>query len=256
MSHQSFAAIWIELQTRTDIDNILCELIGRNSLESSVLATDSDELLDSSLRLTVSVKAIFDLQRTYSQCSRPSGECPHLLRPRQLFLAILYLLRIKSRVFCRSEDTSTQYVAKRSFVAQTLVSGLRALWFRMHSLSRDEITQLRSMFEEAWDGDELYGLDKFLIRTLCRMILEELSDPQPVLIHPACGEVKLRDYSTGLVSALAWFEAITRLITVVSFRESPRRISHTCQRGFIRSSSRQFELVPELLDSFRYCLDY
>jgi hypothetical protein len=212
MSHHSFAAAWTQLETRTDVDNILCELIGQNNLESSVLVTGSDELLNTSLRLIVFFKVIFDLQRTYLQCWRFSSESPRLLQPRQLFLAIVYLLRSKSRIFCRSEDTSEQYVAKRSFIAQALVSGLRALWLRKHSLSPDEITQLRSTFREAWDGDKLDDLDSFLIQTLCPRMLEELfklSDPPSELSHPACGEVELRDYSTGLVSALALFKVVT-----------------------------------------------
>jgi hypothetical protein len=64
MSHQSLAAIWIQLEARTDIDNILRDLIGQNSLESSVLDVNSDKLLNSSTRLIVFAKAIFDLQRT------------------------------------------------------------------------------------------------------------------------------------------------------------------------------------------------
>jgi hypothetical protein len=201
MSHQPFTAIWIQLETRTDIDNILRELIGQHSLESSVLI-DSDDLLKSSLRLTVFLKVIFDLQRAYPQGSL------YLLQPRQLFRAIVYLLRIKSGVFRPSEDTSTQYVTQRSFMAQALVSGLRALWLRNYTFSDDEITQLRSTFQEAWDGDELNDHDTFLIRNLCCMILEKLSDPPSELSSLACREVQLRDYSMGLVSTLASFKAI------------------------------------------------
>jgi len=205
MSHHSLAAIWAQLETRTDIDNILCEVIGRNSLEASVLLTDSAEVLSSSLHLVVFFKVIFDLQRTYSQGLRPSSECPHLLRPKQLLLGIVYLLRLKCRVFHRSGDTSDQYVAKRSFIAQTLVSGLRALWLRRYPLTPDEINQLRSSFHEAWDRDELKGLDLFLIQTICQGTLQELyelSNQPSELSYPACKEVTLRDYSTGLVSNL------------------------------------------------------
>jgi hypothetical protein len=208
MSHRSFTAIWIQLEARTDIDNILRELIGQNSLESSVLV-NSDELLNSSLRLIVFVKVIFDLQRTYSQCSTPSSESSHLLQPRQLLLAIIYLLRLKSTVFRRSEDTSTQYATQRSFLAQALVSGLRALWLRKCSFPEDDIFQLQDTFDEAWKGDELDHLDEFLIGILRRMISKGLPHPRSELSHPACGQVQLRNYSTGLVSALASFKTVT-----------------------------------------------
>jgi hypothetical protein len=200
MSHLHFAEVWIQLEKRTDIDNILCELIGQHTLESSILGNDSDELLNSTLRLAVYVKAIFDLQRTYSLPSGSSWHSPHLLRPKQLFLAIVYLIRLKSRVFRQSSAPTTRYVEQRSFMAQALVSGLRALWLRKYQLCADERIQLRHAFQEAWGGYEVAGFDSFLIRTLCPKMLEELSCPPSDLSSPACGEVALRDYDTGLVS--------------------------------------------------------
>ena len=205
MSHHTFAALWIQLKARTDIDNILRETIGQHSLESSSFV-DSDELLRSSLRLIVLFKVIFDLQRTYSQCSTPPVDSSHLVQPRQLFLAILYLLRLKTKVFCRSEDTSMQYATQRCFLAQVLVSGLRALWLRRYSFSKNNIMRLEGAFDENWKGDELSGLEKYLYRILRRMISEGLSDPSSDLSRPACGQVQLRNYSFGLVSALTSFK--------------------------------------------------
>ncbi|KAH0565199.1 hypothetical protein GP486_001415, partial [Trichoglossum hirsutum] len=198
MSHPHFAEVWIQLEKRTDIDNILCELIGQHNLETSVLDDDSSELLNSTLRFTAHVKAIFDLQRTYSLPSETSHHSPHLLRPRQLFLTIVYLLRLKSRVFHQPNAPTTHYVDQRSFMAQAVVSGLRTLWLQKYQPSQDEIDQLRSVHHEAWDGDDLTGSDNFLIRTLCPKIFDELSCPSSSLSSPACGEVKFRDYDTGL----------------------------------------------------------
>ena len=215
MSHQALAAVWAQLEVRTDIDNIFCEVIGRNSLESSVLLTDSAELLSSSFELVVFFKVIFDLQRTYSQGLRSSSACPHLLRPQQLLFGIIYLLRLKRRIFHRSGDTSDQYVAKRSFIIQTVVSGLRALWLRRYPLTPEKIDQLRSSFHEAWSRDELIGIDSFLIHTLCQVMLEniyELSNPPLALSYPACKAVTLRDYSSGLVGYLPSFMASMAII--------------------------------------------
>lgn len=243
MSHPHFAEVWIQLEKRTDIDNILCELIGQHTLESSILGDDSDELLNSTLRLAVYLKAIFDLQRTYSLPSGSSWHSPHLLRPKQLFLAIVYLIRLKSRVFRQSNAPTTHYAEQRSFVAQALVSGLRTLWLRKYPLSPDEIIQLRDAFQEAWGGHEVAGFDGFLIWTLCPKILEELSCPSSDLSSPACGEVALRDYDTGLVSTLR-LRFITSLTSTVSFGKSPQRIGRSCQRGVVQSPAGTPELVP------------
>ena len=220
MSHQTFAAIWVHLEARTDIDNVLREIIGQNSLESSV-SLNPDELLNSSVRLIIFVKVIFDLQRTYSQSSVPSTKSPHLLQPRQLFLAIIYLLRLKSKVFCRSKDTSTEYVSQRSFLAQTLVSGLRALWLRRHAFPVNDIELLSRTLDDAWKGDKLNDLEKFLVK-LQHNISKRLSDPSSSeMSRPACGQVQIRVDSTRLVSASTSIEIGTLLITVVSFGKSP-----------------------------------
>jgi hypothetical protein len=222
MSHAHLAEVWIQLEKRTDIDNVLCELVGQHSLESSVMDDGSDELLDSALRLAVYVKAIFDLQRTYSFPQASLQQHPlHFLRPRQLFLAIVYLIRLKIRVFRQPNAPTTYYVEQRSFMAQVIVSGLRALWLRKYQLSPDEVLQLRGAYHEAWGGDDVAGFDGFLIQTLCPKMFDELSCPSSSLSNPACGEVELRDYDTGLVSALR-LESIMLLTCVVSIRKSLR----------------------------------
>lgn len=206
MSHRAFATLWMQLEMRTDINNILQELIGQNSLESVVLPDDSDGLLEISLHLAVLLRVIFDLQRTYYQHPRSDSHCPYLLQPDQLLLAILYLLRLKSRVFRRLEDISEYYIAKRSFIAQTVVSGLRALWLSKPALSQQKKDQLLNKFRDAWESDRLNNRDEFLVRTVCAKIIDELTGllvPSSDLATPACGKAQLRDYSAGLVGHLA-----------------------------------------------------
>jgi len=205
MSHHAFAALWMQLETRTDINNILSELVGRNSLESSVLPDHSDDLLETTLGLSVILRVIFDLQRTYLQSPRPELQSLYLLQPSQLLLAIVHLLRLKSRVFYHSRDRiSEHFVAQRSFIAQTLVSSLRALWLWNNPLGPNEIVQLQVAFQNAWEEDDLSARDGFLIRILCAKIINELSGRPATsssLAFPACGHIQLRDYTT-LVSIL------------------------------------------------------
>ena len=206
MSHHTFATVWMQLKARTDIDNILCETIGHYNLESSI-PVSSDETLRDSLRLVVFFKVVFDLQRTYSQCSNSSAESAYLLQPKQLFLAIIHLIHLKARVYRRPRDTSVQFTTHRCFLAQTLVSGLRALWLRKYDLSKDQISFLQRELNEAWKGEELTGLEKFIHQIVRRTILEGLGDLNSDLSRPACGQAQLQSYSTGLVSFLDVFQA-------------------------------------------------
>jgi hypothetical protein len=204
MSHQDFAKVWIQLEKRADIDNILRELIGQHALETSTLGHDSERLLTSSLHLAVYMKTIFDLQRLYALHPESSRLSSHLLQAKQLLLAIIYLIKLKSGLFRHSQastaDATPQCEEYRSFMAQALVSGLRALLLRKYQMSPDERNHLRQAFEESWGSDRDVALDDFLIRTLCPKMLDELCSPLSDLSSPACGEGTLRDYDTGLVT--------------------------------------------------------
>jgi hypothetical protein len=207
MSHHAFATLWMQLERRKDIDNILSELVGRHSLEGSVLPDDSDGLLNASLSVAVVLRVVFDLQRTYLQSPKP--KVSYLLQPRKLLAAIVFLLRTKSKISRLFEDRSEHCLIKRSFIAQTLVSGLRALWLWNHPLPTDEISQLRNAFQKAWVQEELNSRDTFMVHKLCGNIIDGLArlripspnTPSSDIAQPACGQAQLQDYS-NLVSTL------------------------------------------------------
>lgn len=117
-------------------------------------------------------------------------------------MAILYLLRLKSKVFRRFENISAHYTSKRSFIAQALVSGLRALWLSKPTLSSYHKAQLRDKFYDAWRGDSLNHHDEFLVNALCADMIRELTGPSVPpsgLALSAHKKIQLRDYSAGLV---------------------------------------------------------
>lgn len=216
MSHRAFAALWLQLENRIDIDNIVCELIGRHNLESCSLAANSEQLQHASCGLAIFLRVVFDLQRTYLQCPRPALHAARFLRPSKLLSAVIYLFRVKAAIFASVAGNPEQYENKRSFVVQALVSGLRALWLWRHPFSKDEMNPLRTFCGE-WN--ESGDLDTFHKR-LCSSVINEIADLEELpsdLSFPACRVVNLQDYSTGLVSVRIMTKNLRELTAVESF---------------------------------------
>lgn len=210
MSHQQLAAVWSVLQLRPDIDHILRELIGRYSLEVSLCGTDSHQLRTVSFHHLVSLKAIFDLQRTYLQSPNPTFESRSaLLQYDLLYLAIMHLLGVKaeSLSYRNSLPDHGKYC---SFLAQVLLSGLRALLLQRQTLSSEKREILIDRFDEVWRDEHLESVDHFVIKWFCRQIIQELSkelEDSPYA-KPACGIVSLPDFFDKLVRI---FKATTLL---------------------------------------------
>ena len=174
MSHQHWAAVWSSLQLRPDIDHILRELIGRHALDASLCGTDAQRLRTVSFQYVVSLKAIFDLQRTYLQSSNPKFESRSaLLQHDLLFLAIMHLLGVKAESFSYRRDLP-DHRKYCSFLAQVLLSGLRTLLLQRQCLSPDEHRMLLNRFDEVWKDEQLDSVDHFVIKWLCRQIIQEL----------------------------------------------------------------------------------
>lgn len=201
MSHQHSASVWSVLQLRTDIDQILRELIGRHSLDVSLCGTDGHRFRAVSFRYLVSLKAIFDLQRTYLQSSNPTFESRSaLLQHDLLFLAIMHLLGVKADSFS-SQRGLPDHGKYCSFLAQVLLSGLRALLLRRQCLSSEEHEMLINRFDEVWKDEQLESVDHFIIKWLCRQIIQELSKDlqDSMYAQPACGIVNFPDFCDKLV---------------------------------------------------------
>lgn len=201
MSHQHLAGVWSALQLRPDIDHILRELIGRHALDASLCSTDGHRLRNVSFQYLVSLKAIFDLQRTYLQSSNPTFESRSaLLQHDLLFRAIMHLLEVKVGSFSYQRDLP-DHGKYCSFVAQVLLSGLRALLLQKHSLSSEDHKKLINRFDEVWKDEHLESVDHFVIKWLCRQIIQELPNDleNSIYAKPACGFVNFPDFFDKLV---------------------------------------------------------
>jgi hypothetical protein len=203
MSHQDFAAIWLTLQGRLDIDNIVQELTGRYFLESSQQKSDPTLYRATSFAHVVALRAIFDLQRTYLQSSNPSFETKSsILDPRILFSTLSHLLEIKASAFS-AQDGLPDHEAYCSFIGQTQLSGLRALLLQSAHITGRDYEDFTLRLSKAWNRETLRGVDLF-VDLLCRQILSELcngpKESHRQYCKPACGLVNFQDFDRGLVS--------------------------------------------------------
>lgn len=201
MSHKHVATTWNGLQGRSDIDHILLELIGRYSLDISLYRNDFHRVRNISFQHAVALKAVFDLQRTYVQSSNPSFESKSALLHHDILLAaIIHLLDVKAQTSHPATEVPNYY-AYCSFLAQVLLSGLRALLLRRRSLSLEEHNALTNRFDQVWTGERLENAEFFVVQSLCRRIIQELhkdaQDSKYAL--PACGVVELPDFFFKLV---------------------------------------------------------
>jgi hypothetical protein len=203
MSHHDLAAVWSALSSRPDIDNILPELIGRYVMETSKHASERSLLRETAFGHVVTLRTIFDLQRTYLQSVDLSFETKSaILNPDILFSAITHLLEVKASAFC-AHDGLPDHDVYCSFIGQALASGIRALHLQNRRLSTSEYETIMLRFTEAWSGETLHGVDQFSINHFCHKMLAELSTEleNPRLSRPACGIVRLQDFHHGLVRA-------------------------------------------------------
>jgi hypothetical protein len=142
MTYLALAKVWIHLQPRLDTSNIIREILGQYAL--SVAGKQSEIVRALSFRFVVWMKVIFDMQRTYSQSAGPStASIPYLVHPRLLFAAIYKIVDIRSQVYGDVSEVDSVYLEHRCFVAQVLLSGLRALLLRKGEFSATEILGIR-----------------------------------------------------------------------------------------------------------------
>jgi hypothetical protein len=206
MSHHLLADIWNHLEKRTDIDNILRELIGQHALEASVSGGSLGDA--QTFQFVVSLKILFDLQRVYLQSLNTASQAYFLQIP-QLFLALSYLLQIMPGIVSRRGLKEELPWAERMFLLLTILSGFRVLSLRNQVeiasgisqpiLSVENLGKLRGSCK-SWDDGERTDLDRFVIDGLCEAILDDIGGvtPASTMRRPRM-EVELPDYLQSLV---------------------------------------------------------
>jgi hypothetical protein len=122
MARQEFTSIWAYLQSRKDLDNILCEVVGRLLLQSPLT-------LDSLLHCLCVIKVGLDLQRIYLQPKRLSATARSLLlSPPRIVELLQFVLESSQKWKTANASTrSDHFQSLELHVCQVVLSGIRAL---------------------------------------------------------------------------------------------------------------------------------
>jgi len=122
MAHHDLTSIWAYLQSRKDLDNILCEVVGSSILQSALPS-------DSLLRCLCVIKVILDLQRVYLQPRRLSETARSLLLSPVRIVDVLHFILENSRKWkTLNEPLKSEHLQSVELhVCQTVLSGIRAL---------------------------------------------------------------------------------------------------------------------------------
>jgi hypothetical protein len=122
MASQDFRSIWAYLQSRKDLDNIVCEMVGRLMLPGTVT-------IDSVLHGLCVIKMVLDLQRVYLQPTSLSKTARLLLlSPHRVVELLRFTLESSKK--CKTSNVSPNSEHLRSLelhVCQVVLSGIRAL---------------------------------------------------------------------------------------------------------------------------------
>lgn len=201
MSHEDLALLWSILYGREDIDSILLEAIGRHSLDVSIYRTNQLQLRKATTHHALTLKVIFDLQRTYLQSSSPSAESKaSQLQHELLFSSVLHLLDVTTVAYSIDGGPSA-HAAQVSLFAQIILSALRALHLQRRALAQHEHRVLTQRFDDLFQNRRLSPADGFTVHIVCRKIIEEISPgaQSKETALPACGAAQLPDFFNKLV---------------------------------------------------------
>jgi hypothetical protein len=195
MSHQDHTFIWACLQGRKDIDNVVCEVVGR-----STLASKSE--IDNLLELLCVLKVVFDLQRMYLQPTRPSGSSCSLVLPPLRIAQLLIAILERSRNCSKSKRVEIH-------TRQVVLAGARAIVLirqkcpNIHGASWEQIINLLTKNLTDWPVGN-GGFDEFT-RQLKESCIASLLEDSDLTGPQQCRHdfpLDLPDLSEGLVRRL------------------------------------------------------
>jgi hypothetical protein len=122
MARHEFTSIWAYLQSRKDLDNIICEVVGRSLLQSTLT-------LESLLHSLCVIKVGLDLQRLYLQPGILSATAHSLLLSPPRIVELLQFVLESSRKWkiANASTGSDHFQSLELYVCQAVLSGIRAL---------------------------------------------------------------------------------------------------------------------------------
>jgi hypothetical protein len=213
MSHRDLADVWLQLEKRTDIGSILREFIGKFAQDKALQASEYPALFE----LILLFKISFDLQRIYLQSTTPDVESRrYLISPLHLIGFLSYLLHRTERFLIQRDHSETDKANIARLVAQTLVSGLRALQLNKEKIFTNgqriwnvaekdyvALVTLKDAIHRPWPINQ-DSVGHFLQFDICQQSILDLISPDG---HSSSGDLccnrscsDLPDFIVGLVS--------------------------------------------------------
>jgi hypothetical protein len=198
MAPDGLVKVWILLQARLDISCVVREIVGHFTLLSVGNPSTNKEIF----KLFVWIKVIFDIQRTHLQAARPSNDSLSCLLPsRVLFDTIHHVLQTISQMNSQKQNTTTEFLEQRYFVARVLLSGLRALLLQDDDNFTAEELGAVSKLLQAWRGKAENMSERFML-TQCQNAIWCIYPPRRPgsdLRAPACSACDLCGSKAKLV---------------------------------------------------------
>ena len=191
MASQNIAAAWLQLRPRTDIDNVVREIIGYYQTQ---LALYPQERKSITRRHLTWFKSIFDLQRLHLH--KPSSRSDHLLHPLVLIACMLHLMRLR----VPDDDCLGQTLDDRLALWDLLIfSGLRVLHLLHCTVTNSQKKLLHDTFMEKTQS--LRGtspIHKLSVDAIVALPIHQ--GERGPFAKPAGGRIDLNNYVEGLVS--------------------------------------------------------
>ncbi|KAF2466165.1 uncharacterized protein BDR25DRAFT_79968 [Lindgomyces ingoldianus] len=198
MDRHPLAKVWSLLQGQTDIDCILREILGQfTHLFHTSPTLTSDSTLNQASQLVSWIKAIFDLQRTYLQSSNALSDLHSIIIDPYLVSATVFsVISLSSELYILPTN-GPNVRAVGTQAACTILSGIRLLLLQqpLHLGVVDEIRIILSELRKVWKDPESPTLEATII-TYCEWSIS--NDEEGRIYIPACGDVELPKFTTGL----------------------------------------------------------
>jgi hypothetical protein len=203
--HSNLATVWEHLLGRTDLPEVLREIIGQHALQFTFIEHKAHPY-HKTYETIIWIRIIFDLQRCYlnghttGAAEIPSHMSAHLLPPDLLLSSVLYLISAKSRL-TSSEDAPLTY--EPIILAQAIMSGLRLLLWQKQCISPREKWLLQTAIAEAWKDDHMREVESCIVQQVFPALLEVIQDTDHIDAYRMEREnTGLPTYASGLVSIL------------------------------------------------------
>ena len=208
------SALWAEVSQRTDIENIIWELVGLTTIRLCSVAETSWGALGQTIRQSMlRLKIIFDTQSAHFvqhqfPTSGTAADESFLLSKNSCFESAVYLTSLGTRLTPPERCGRQDHALQRALALDAFISSFRVLVlhrdplrFEQEDLLRERVAQLT----EAWTRQQaLSPLEDLVLNTIVPATLDELqeTDGNSCIQQLGCARFSASSFERGRVSEL------------------------------------------------------